>query len=364
MLIVDAHEDLAYNVLGDGRRYLESAYNTRAAEAGGPVPALNGLCMLGLPEWLQAGVAVIFATITTIPHTHAKPGELSYPSVEASYQQALAQLHIYRRWAATHPQIALITHRSHLADILRSWEGLHEPARTPDRRQIGLVLLMENADSIRSVEEVGFWYAQGVRLIGPAWHTNRYTGSTLDPGPLTALGRDLLAMMQRYGIMLDLSHMAEEACMEALDHYEGPIVATHANPRRLVPMPRLLSDTVIRRVAARDGVIGVMPLNWALDPAWRLKAKEDMHIETVVDAIEIVCQLAGDAWHVGLGTDFDGGQGAADAPAELDTIADLPRLVEALTCRGYADEAVTAIMGDNWLRVLRRALPDLCVGTP
>jgi len=177
MLIVDAHEDLAYNVLGDGRTYLESAYNTRAAEAGGPVPALNGLCMLGLPEWLQAGVAVIFATITTIPHTHAKPGELSYPSIEASYQQALAQLHIYRRWAATHPQIALITHRSHLADILRSWEGLHEPARTPDRRQIGLVLLMENADSIRSVEEVGFWYAQGVRLIGPAWHTNRYTGS-------------------------------------------------------------------------------------------------------------------------------------------------------------------------------------------
>jgi len=171
-------------------------------------------------------------------------------------------------------------------------------------------------------------------------------------------------MMQRYGIMLDLSHMAEEACMEALDHYEGPIVATHANPRRLVPMPRLLSDTVIRRVAARDGVIGVMPLNWALDPAWRSKAKEDMHIETVVDAIEIVCQLAGDAWHVGLGTDFDGGQGAADAPAELDTIADLPRLVEALTRRGYADEAVTAIMGDNWLRVLRRALPDLCAGTP
>ncbi len=122
-------------------------------------------------------------------------------------------------------------------------------------------------------------------------------------------------------------------------------MATHANPRRLVPMPRLLSDTVIRRVAARDGVIGVMPLNWALDPAWRSKAKEDMHIETVVDAIEIVCQLAGDAWHVGLGTDFDGGQGAADAPAELDTIADLPRLVEALTRRGYADEAVTANHG-------------------
>ncbi len=358
MLIVDAHEDLAYNVLGDGRTYLESAYTTRATEAGGPVPDLNGLCMLRLPEWLQAGVAVIVATITTIPHTHAKPGELSYPTVEASYQQALAQLHIYHHWAATHPRIALITHHAHLADVLRSWEGSHEPGQRPDRRQVGLILLMENADSIRTVEEVGFWYAQGVRLIGPAWHTNRYTGSTLDPGPLTTLGRDLLAMMQRYGIVLDLSHMAEEACVEALDRYEGPIVATHANPRRLVPMPRLLSDTVIRRVAARDGVIGVMPLNWALDPAWRSKANGDMHLETVVDAIEIVCQLTGDTRHVGLGTDFDGGQGAEDAPAEIDTIADLPRLAETLARRGYTDEAVTAIMGGNWLRVLHRALPE------
>jgi hypothetical protein len=132
--------------LSDGRTYLQSAYTTRAAEVGGPVPDLNGLCMLGLPEWLQAGVAVIFATITTIPHTHAKPGELCYPTVEASYQQALAQLHIYRHWAATQPQLTLITRRPHLAAVLDSWREPHMPGQTPDRRQIGLVLLMENAD--------------------------------------------------------------------------------------------------------------------------------------------------------------------------------------------------------------------------
>ncbi len=94
------------------------------------------------------------------------------------------------------------------------------PASTsPDQRQVGLVLLIENADLIRTVAEVGFWYEQGVRVIEPAWHTNRYTASTNDSGPLTELGRQLLAEMQRFGMILDLSHMADEACLEALERF-------------------------------------------------------------------------------------------------------------------------------------------------
>jgi membrane dipeptidase len=164
--------------------------------------------------------------------------------------------------------------------------------------------------------------------------------------------------MEPYGLVLDLSHMADEACLEALDRYGGPIVATHANPRRLVPRPRLLSDEVIARLIARDGIVGVMPLNWALDPDWRSKSKAEITVDAVVDAVDVVCQLAGDARHVGLGTDFDGGQGAEAAPAEIDTVADLPRIAEALARRGYPDEAVAAIMGGNWLRLLRQALPE------
>ena len=144
-------------------------------------------------------------------------------------------------------------------------------------------------------------------MIGPAWHTNRYTASTNDSGTLTELGRQLLAEMQRFGMILDLSHMADEACLEALERYTGPVIATHANPRRMVPIQRLLSDQVIAGVIARDGVIGIMPLNWALDPEWRQKTKADIHVDAVVDAIDIVCQLAGNARHVGIGSDFDGG---------------------------------------------------------
>ncbi|MGE5334432.1 MAG: dipeptidase [Nitrososphaerota archaeon] len=352
MIIIDAHEDIAFNVLVDGRNYLQSAYLTRTAENGTTVPESTGICMLGLPEWIQARVAVIFATLTTIPRGHARPGEMSYGNIEASYQQALAQLAIYRRWSETTAAIRLITDQSHLNAVLASWE--HEEVAP----QTGLALLMENADSIRTPEEIGFWYEQGLRIVGPAWHTNRFTGSTMDAGPLTAAGRALLAAMGHFGMALDLSHMAEEACLEALATYPGPILASHANPRRMAPIARLLSDKVIAEIIARDGVIGIMPVSWALVPNWRQKPRAEIGIDLVAQAIDIVCQIAGDAHHVGLGTDFDGGQGAECAPAGIETVADLPLIAVALEQRGYASADIEAILHGNWLRILRQTLPS------
>jgi membrane dipeptidase len=350
MIIIDAHEDLAFNALVDGRDYLQSAYVTRSRETGEAAPDDLGICMLGLPEWLQAQVAIIFATLTTIPRALARPGELSYRNSEASHQQALAQLAIYRRWVATSPEVRLITQRAHLDETLTMWEG-GGPA------PVGLVLLMENADSIRRPDEVGFWHEQGLRIVGPAWHSNRFTGSAVDGGPLTADGRELLSAMGRLGMALDLSHMSEEACLEALASYPGPIIASHANPQRLVPMPRLLSDRIIAEVAERDGVIGVMPVNWALVPNWRQRAREDINVDLVAEAIDMVCQIAGNTRHVGLGTDFDGGQGAECAPSGIETVGDLPLIVPALERRGYQLSDIAAILHGNWLRILRQVLP-------
>ncbi len=350
MLIVDGHEDLAYNVLSDGRDYLRSALRNREVETGTPVPEVNGLCMLGLPEWLAAQVAVIVATVTTIPHHRAHPGELSYATVEASFQQALAQVAIYRRWASTHPRIDLVERESDLDAALASWADGGASAR------VGLVLLMENADSIRTLDEVAFWHEQGIRVVGPAWHSNRYSASAEEPGPLTELGRGLLDRMGALRMLLDVTHMADEACAEALERFDGTVVATHVTPRRLVDRPRMLPDFAIEGVVERDGVVGIMPASWALDPEWGSKEKTDVTLETVVDAIEIVCEIAGDTYHVGIGTDFDGGFGAEAVPAELDTVADLPRLGEALERRGFAVADVEAVMGGNWLRVLRRCL--------
>jgi membrane dipeptidase len=353
-LIVDGHEDLALNTLADGRDYLTSAHAIRAVEAEAGYENPNGICMLGLADWLAARVAVIFATVQTIPRPRANPGELSYATLEGAHQQALAHLDLYRRWAAACPQLKLVTTRHELGAVSDSWADAHA---ADSERRIGLVLLMENADPVRSPAEVAFWAEQGIRLIGPAWHANRYSGSTKEGGPLTDLGRELLAEMERCGMTLDLTHMSEEACLESLATYDAAIVATHAHSRRTNNTPRLLSDLVVEGIIARDGIVGVLPLNRALDPTWHTAdGKESVTLDAVVDAIDAVCQIAGDAQHVGIGTDFDGGQGAESAPAEIDTIADLPNLAAALAGRGFAEDDIADVMGRNWIRFLGRQL--------
>jgi membrane dipeptidase len=318
------------------------------------VPASNGLCTIGLPEWQRASVRVVIATLFTAPREQAGAGWLSYTNPEGAFQQALAQLEIYRRWASTDQRIALITHRAHLDALIGSAEG---PSAEDGR--VGLVVLMENADPIRTIDDVAFWYEQGVRLIGPAWHANRFTGSTQAPGPLTDLGRELLVAMQRAGIILDLTHMADEACLAAFDVFDGPVVASHTGLRRIIPRDRLISDELVRAIAGRDGVVGIMPANWALDPVAfeRRGPKDEVHLDALIDTIDALCQLTGSARHAAIGTDFDGGFGAEAIPAELDSIADLPLIAEALARRGYGDGDVAAIMGGNWLRLLREHLP-------
>ena len=291
------------------------------------------------PDVLTGQTDRITATVLTIPRSHAESGELSYVNEEGAYRQGVAQLDLYRHWEEECEQLRVVRDGSQLAPA----EGI-----------VGLVLLMENADPIRTPDELGFWVDQGLRVIGPAWHSNRYTGDTRAGGGLTDLGRSLLAEMDSLGVVLDLTHMSDEASFEALEQFDGSVVATHANSRRTVDRPRLLSDRAIEAIAEREGVVGILPANWALVPDWkRADGKDAVTLSAVVDAIETVCEVAGDVRHVGIGTDFDGGQGAESAPAELDTIADLPKLADALAARGYSDEDVAGIMGGNWLRVLR-----------
>ncbi len=344
-MIVDGHEDLALNVLADGRDYLTSARRIREVEAAAGLENANGLCMLGYEDWRAADVRVIVATIQAIPREHAQLGEPSYVTTEAAYRQARAQLEIYRDWEARDSRIRIVEKRKDLDEVLAASSG-----------PIGLVLLMENADSIRDVDELSWWWEQGLRFIGPAWHSNRYSGSAMSGGGLTDAGRRLLAEMGRIGFVLDITHMSDESAREALDRYEGVVVATHANARRTVELDRLLPDDVVRAIAERDGVIGVLPLAWALDADWKEKGKDGVGLDALAGAIDDLRTLTGGTRHIAIGTDFDGGQGAETAPAEIDTIADLPKLAHVLERRGHPREDIDGIMSGNWLRLLERAL--------
>lgn len=352
MRIIDGHEDVAWNGLALGRDVRRSAWETRRLEASGPNPPRGGVCMVGLPEWLEGRVAVVIASVFLSPARRALGSWDSqvYRDADEAHRLAAQQVDFYHR-LAEEEEIALVTSRTDLEAVWSSWEG--------DKPQVGLVIAMEGADPIREPGEVEEWFARGVRMVGLAWAAgSRYAGGNRQPGPLTDEGRDLLAAMAEVGMVLDLSHLAEEAFWEAIDRYEGRVAVTHGNPRALVPGPRQLSDRMIRAVAERDGVIGIVPYNGFLKPGWaRGDGKEAATVHHVAAAVDHVCQVVGDAAHVGLGSDFDGGFGAESTPAGIETVADLQKVAPAISELGYADDEIAALMGENWLRLLTEALP-------
>ena len=357
-MIFDAHEDIAWNALTFGRDYTRAAHETRRleAEAGAMAPTVNGEATLGLPDWLLGRVAVIVGSVFVSParRSFGAWDALIYETPHEAYQQALRQVDYYRRLADECARIDLIEDRAGLDAVLSTWG---EGTDITDHH-VGIILSIEGADPIIVPEQAEEWYARGVRAVGLSWVGTRYAGGTGEPGPLTRLGRELLEVMADRRMVLDLSHAAEEAYLEAIDRYEGLVIASHSNPHRFCPTDRGLSDAMIARMAERDGVIGVVLYNSFLKPGWRMGDRKDaVRLADVTAAIDHICQVTGSARHAGLGSDFDGGFGAQHIPDELDTVADLWSIGAGLAERGYAPPDIEAILSGNFLRVFRAALP-------
>jgi membrane dipeptidase len=360
-LIVDAHEDIAWNMLTFGRDPTRSVAETRTRESEGGARNPQGEALLGYPDYVRGGVAVAFATLNAIP-VRRKLYEwetLSYSTQAEANRLSRAQADAYHRLAENHAdKFQLVTDQTALRDVLETWSG--NPPAAP---RVGLVMMIEGADCVQEPQELDEWFAAGVRIVGPAWSGTRYCGGTREPGPLTPDGRRLLQGMDDLGMTLDLSHMAEQAYYEALDRFPGTIIASHSNARALLdgsPVPdRHLSDAMILRLVEREGVIGVVPYNRFLKGGWLPEdGRAVVTLEHVIRQIDHLCQLAGDAQHTGLGSDFDGGFGLNQLPTGLDSIADLRSIGESLARSGYQPADVEAILSGNWLRMLRRGLPE------
>jgi membrane dipeptidase len=351
-IVVDAHQDIAYNALCFGRDYRRSVYETRRVESAETV-AEAGVATVGLPNAILGRVAITFATLFTSPlNNQPMPWDsLRYKTPQEAYQRAMIQLDYYNRIADETDQVVLIQTAADLNKVLASWE------EGVEQHKQGLVLLMENADPILEPRQFEEWYGRGVRLVGPAWSATRYAGGTGQPGPLTNLGRELLDVMASFNAILDLSHLAEDAYLEAVDRYPGVIIASHSNPRRFCNTDRHLSDEMIRRLAERDGVMGIVAYNRFLSNHWsKGDRKSEVPLSIYLDAIDYVCQVTGSAAHVGIGTDLDGGFGAESTPDGIDTVTDLWKIGSKLTERGYSSADVEAILSGNMLRKLRQVL--------
>jgi membrane dipeptidase len=300
------------------------------------------------PDLIRGNVRIVFGTLWVNPCRSAFSSKPCYSTAEEAHSQALEQLDYYKR-LERQGTISIIRTRRDLEDVL-----------SPASSKIGLVVLMEGADPIKTPKETQEWFDAGVRIIGPAWGATRYCGGTKQPGPLTKEGRELVEEMEKTGLILDCSHFAEQSFFEALDEFNGHVIASHSNCRIYCPTDRQLSDEMIRKLTSKGGVIGTVLYNAFLDGTWQKgKPKSAVTLSQVVKNIVHVSDVSGNRRSSGIGSDFDGGFGYESVPLELNTAEDLYKIGQALRTQGHFSESEAAdVLGGNFLRILREALPS------
>jgi membrane dipeptidase len=273
---------------------------------------------------------------------------------------------------------------------------LRSPRDVEALRRLDLVLLpmgMENGAPIGDdLKRLKHFHDRGVRYITLAHSDNNriadssYASEKRWQG-LSPFGRQVVAEMNRLGMMIDFSHLSDDAVAQAVALSRTPVVATHSALRHFTPgFERNLSDELAKAIAAKDGVIQIPFGNAFVDPASAAQTQAyftayaqfqrdraagrttqtvsefdeawdkahpplPVKIDAVLDQIDYGVKLVG-IDHIGIGSDFDGVSGAL--PEGLKTVADYPNLIAGLQARGYGDEDISRILGGNLLRVWRR----------
>jgi len=354
-LIFDAHLDLAWNALDWNRNLLLPVADIRRREVDQKMAGKGrGENTVSFVELRRGGVGIFIATLLPrLLRPNLTPQIQRYESMEAAYAASMGQLAYYRA-LLEQKYLRWIKDAATLREHTAAW------SKGGEAQPLGFILSMEGADSIRYPEQVHEWWAAGLRIIGPAHYgISPYAHGTGTEGGLFPPGKPLLREMEKAGILLDVTHLADQSFDEALDAYNGPVLASHHNCRALVPDQRQLTDDQIKRLIARGAVIGSALDAWMLVPNWvRGETRPEVvgvTLAAMVDHIDHVCQLAGNAKHSAIGTDLDGGFGREQTPCDLDTIADLQKIPGLLRKRGYSKDDIAGIMHGNWVRFFEEA---------
>jgi membrane dipeptidase len=359
-LLFDSHLDLAWNALSwkrDLKRPLEEMNVIDRQVDGHPA---RGRATVSLPELRRAGVAVCLGTLMArVPYgrgTSVHGATLDFPAHENAYAFARGQL-AYYQLLQTQDELILLRDAACLRLHWQRWETSSDRSQLP----VGVILALEGCDAICDPAQAEHWFAAGLRCASLVHYgQSKYAAGTGEDGPLTPVGRELLRQFASLGIILDLSHLSDTSFFQALEEFQGPVMASHQNCRALVPGPRQFSDVQIRRLIQREGVLGIAFDAWMLLPGWQhgRTSRQLVSLEAAADQLDHICQLAGDSRHVGIGSDLDGGFGSEQTPRGLDTITDLQKLAAILDRRGYPPADVADIFGRTWLRFFAQHLPS------
>lgn len=356
MFTIDAHLDLSMNAMEWNRDLRQPVYAIREREQGQTDKPDRAKGTVALPELRKGNIGFVVATQIArfVEPGNPLPG---WHSPHQAWAQTQAQLAWYKAMEAE-GELMMIRDAVALDAHVAQWMQAPEDHRLP----IGYLLSLEGADSLVTVDHLHIAYGYGLRALGPAHYgPGRYANGTDATGHLNDAGKALLKEMDQLNMILDATHLCDDAFRDAMDLFTGPVWASHNNCRALVDHNRQFSDDMIRVLIERGAVIGAAFDAWMIVPGWQrgVSLPEPMHcsMERIVDHIDHICQIAGNTLHVGMGTDLDGGYGREQSPYDLDTIADLQRFPDLLQRRGYTQQDITNIMHGNWLRFLRRHLP-------
>ena len=353
MFIIDAHLDLSMNAMEWNRDLTLPVASIRKREQGMKDKPDRGNGVVALPELRKGNIGLVVAT--QIARYVAPENKLAgWHSPQQAWAQTQAQLAWYQAMEVA-GQMVQINNLASLEKHLELWNN----KISGDNKPIGYILSLEGADSLITVDYLEKAWQYGLRAVGPAHYgPGRYANGTDATGIMDDNGLALLKKMQELNIILDATHLCDDAFWQTMDNFYGPVWASHNNCRTLVNHNRQFSDEQIRMLVERDAVIGGAMDAWMMVPGWvrgqSTPQQMNCDLEKLIDHMDHICQVAGNSLHIGIGSDLDGAFGKEQCPYDLETIADLQTIPALLKKRGYSDGDINNVMSGNWLRFLRR----------
>ncbi|KAA6337571.1 hypothetical protein EZS27_014358 [termite gut metagenome] len=355
LLVIDAHLDLSMNALEWNRDLRESVHEINRRESGMTDKPDRGHATISFEELRKGNIGLVVAT--QIGRYVAPDNPLSgWHSPEQAWAQTQGQLAWYKAMEED-GQMVMIKDKEALEAHIALWTNGEANGTKP----IGYLLSLEGADSIVTIDHLERAYDYGLRAVGPAHYgPGRYANGTDSSGRLNPKGQALLKKMDELKMILDVTHLNDDAFWHALDLYQGFVWASHNNCRIFVDHNRQFSDDMIKALIDRDAVIGLALDAWMMVPSWvrGVSTPEGMNckLEIMADNIDHICQLAGSTRYAAIGSDLDGAFGTEQCPYDLKTIADIRKVFDILKGRGYGNDNIEAIAHGNWLNFMRKAL--------
>ena len=279
-------------------------------------------------------------------------------SVWENFQSTMDNIAQWKQWFVEHEDILLQVR--HTGDI----------ARAKSEGKTGIVLGFQNVSAFEDqLDYVQLFKDLGVGIVQMAYNTQNLVGSGCyesSDGGLSDFGREIVAEMNRAGIMCDLSHVGDATSSDVIEASSRPVCYSHCLPSGLKDHPRNKSDAQLKAIAGKGGFIGV-----TMFPAF-LKKGTDSTVADYVEAIDYVVNLVGEDC-VGIGTDFTQGYGddffqwlthdkgyarqltefgEIVNPKGIRTLGEFPNLTAAMEQAGWPEPKIRKVMGENWVRTL------------